>query len=318
MKHTLLSEDLALQDLARPPSRFAFLPLPLTNAESSASRDTFSSLSDLPTQQPHPGTRVPPVSSPSGSQPTQPLLRKSSPVPRGPQAPPLPPEGRHPVPCSLLCPGLGTCLVCVFKGAGTTGHCCTAPPIPAPQCGRETLSFKPQRLPSFWSGPLASRAPSCLQGPPRTSPRARTCGSHSSEVVGPAQHHAGPVAGALNQGPGQGREQEYHSQVQHGHEEGEVEALYGAQAQSTDGGAVTACCQPPAPASRLPPRLYLVAGRCFSSSRGRRSVQGALGTPRLPSSSCVSPPLLISPPSQYLRGIPGMALSRHWCEWLPV
>lgn len=130
MKHTLLSEDLALQDLARPPSRFASLPLPLTNAESSASRDTFSSLSDLPMQQPHPGTRVPRVNFPSGSQPTQPLLRKSSPVPRGPQAPPLPPEGRHPVPCSLLSPGLGTCSVCVFKGVGTTGHCCTAPASP--------------------------------------------------------------------------------------------------------------------------------------------------------------------------------------------
>lgn len=51
------------------------------------------------------------------------------------------------------------------------------------------------------------------------------CGSYSSEVVGPAEHHAGPVAGALNQGPRQGGEQEDHGQVQHRHEQGEVEAL---------------------------------------------------------------------------------------------
>lgn len=31
-----------------------------------------------------------------------------------------------------------------------------------------------------------------------------TCGGHSSEVVSPAEHHSGPVAGALNQRPGQG------------------------------------------------------------------------------------------------------------------
>lgn len=31
-----------------------------------------------------------------------------------------------------------------------------------------------------------------------------TCGGHSSEVVRPAEHHSGPVAGALNQRPGQG------------------------------------------------------------------------------------------------------------------
>lgn len=74
------------------------------------------------------------------------------------------------------------------------------------------LSFRPGRLPP--AGP---------------SPQKHTCRSYSSEVVGPAQHHAGPVAGALDQRPGQGGEQEDHSQVQHRHEEGEVEALYGAQ-----------------------------------------------------------------------------------------
>lgn len=62
--------------------------------------------------------------------------------------------------------------------------------------------------------------------PPTPARRqARTGGSHSPEVVRPAQHHAGPVAGALSQGPGQGGEQEDHGQVQHCHEEGEVEAL---------------------------------------------------------------------------------------------
>lgn len=53
-----------------------------------------------------------------------------------------------------------------------------------------------------------------------------TCGGHSSEVVSPAEHHPGPVAGALNQCPGQGREKEDHGQVQHGHEERKVEALW--------------------------------------------------------------------------------------------
>ena len=294
---------------------------------------------------------MPPLNSRPRSQPAQSPL----PTPSRPAAsrfPPLCPVApRHP----LCRPRAGACalLTTVSRPWYLLGVCVQGcrnnrpllhgppspprPPIPALRRGRskrqqeaaagagsgreeqrgEGLSFKPQRLPSFWSGPLASRAPSsCLQGPPGTTPRARTCGSHSSEVVGPAQHHAGPVAGALNQGPGQGREQEDHGQVQHGHEEGEVEALHGAQAQSTDGGAVTACRRPPG--SCLPPRLYLVEGRCFSSSRGRRSVRGALGTPRLPSSSSVSPPLLISPPSLYLRGIPGVALSRRWCEWLPV
>lgn len=54
-----------------------------------------------------------------------------------------------------------------------------------------------------------------------------TCGGHSSEVVSPAEHHPGPVAGALNQCPGQGGEEEDHGQVQHGHEERKVEALWG-------------------------------------------------------------------------------------------
>lgn len=35
------------------------------------------------------------------------------------------------------------------------------------------------------------------------------------------------MAGALNQGPGEGGEEEDHGQVQHGHEEREVEALRG-------------------------------------------------------------------------------------------
>lgn len=52
-----------------------------------------------------------------------------------------------------------------------------------------------------------------------------TCGGHSSEVVRPAEHHPGLVAGALNQCPGQGGEEEDHGQVQHGHEEWKVEAL---------------------------------------------------------------------------------------------
>lgn len=63
--------------------------------------------------------------------------------------------------------------------------------------------------------------------------QAHTCRSYSAEVVCPAEHHAGPVAGALHQRPGQGGEQEDHGQVQHRHEEGEVETLHGAQ--STDG-----------------------------------------------------------------------------------
>lgn len=53
-----------------------------------------------------------------------------------------------------------------------------------------------------------------------------TCGGHPSEVVCPAEHHSGPVAGTLNQRPGQGREEEDHGQVQHGHKEREVEALW--------------------------------------------------------------------------------------------
>lgn len=40
-----------------------------------------------------------------------------------------------------------------------------------------------------------------LQQLPHTGP---TCGGHSPEVISPAEHHAGPVAGALNQRPGQG------------------------------------------------------------------------------------------------------------------
>lgn len=131
MKHTLLSEDLALQDLARPPSRFAFLPLPLTNAESSASRDTFSSLSDLPMPQPHPGTRVPPVNSPSGSQPTQPLLRKSS---RAPWPPGAPSAARGQAPCALLTTVsrpwdlLGVCV----QGRGNNQPLLHGPPHPRP------------------------------------------------------------------------------------------------------------------------------------------------------------------------------------------
>lgn len=88
--------------------------------------------------------------------------------------------------------------------------------------------------------------------PAGPSPQEHTCRSYSSEVVGPAQHHAGPVAGALDQRPGQGGEQEDHGQVQHRHEEGEVEALYGAQSTAGRPGAVRQ--QPslgsPAPARR--------------------------------------------------------------------
>lgn len=87
---------------------------------------------------------------------------------------------------------------------------------------------------------------------PPTPMGTHTCRSYSSEVVSPAQHHARPVAGALNQRPGQGREQEDHSQVQHCHEEGEVEALYGVQ---STGGAGGVECRPRLAASSLPPRL---------------------------------------------------------------
>lgn len=73
---------------------------------------------------------------------------------------------------------------------------------------------------------MATRAsafyPRLSSSPPHTGP---TCGGHSSEVVRPAQHHPCPVAGALNQCPGQGGEEEDDGQVQHGHEERKVEAL---------------------------------------------------------------------------------------------
>lgn len=73
---------------------------------------------------------------------------------------------------------------------------------------------------------MATRAsafyPRLSSSPPHTGP---TCGGHSSEVVRPAQHHPGLVAGALNQCPGQGGEEEDDGQVQHGHEERKVEAL---------------------------------------------------------------------------------------------
>lgn len=94
------------------------------------------------------------------------------------------------------------------------------------------------------------KQPSSHCAPP--PPWARTCRSYSSEVVGPAQHHAGPVAGALNQRPGQGREQEDHSQVQHRHEEGEVETLYGVQSTGGAGGVER---WPRLAASSLPPLL---------------------------------------------------------------
>lgn len=72
---------------------------------------------------------------------------------------------------------------------------------------------------------VATREGPLLSGsPPHTGP---TCGGHSSEVVSPAEHHPGPAAGALHQCPGQGGEEKDHSQVQHGHEEWKVEALWG-------------------------------------------------------------------------------------------
>lgn len=90
----------------------------------------------------------------------------------------------------------------------------------------EGLHSTPPRLPLSLANGFPSDPPSRPHLPrARTAPRPRTCGSYSPEVVRPAQHHAGPVAGALNQGPGQGREQEDHGQVQHRHEEREVEAL---------------------------------------------------------------------------------------------
>ena len=107
----------------------------------------------------------------------------------------------------------------------------------------EGLSFKPA---SFLSGPLAFLSGSGPLHPGASRQWAHTCGSYSSEVVGPAEHHAGPVAGALNQGPGQGREQEDHGQVQHRHEQGEVEALRGAGARGR-------LYSPPAPEGSPPP-----------------------------------------------------------------
>lgn len=99
--------------------------------------------------------------------------------------------------------------------------------------GGEGLLSTPPRLCLFSAHSFPNNTAPSLHAP-RAAPGPRTCGSHSPEVVCPAQHHAGPVAGALNQGPGQGGEQEDHGQVQHCHEEWEVEAL---GAQSTDSAA---------------------------------------------------------------------------------
>lgn len=104
--------------------------------------------------------------------------------------------------------------------------------------------------------------------PAGPSPQEHTCRSYSSEVVGPAQHHAGPVAGALDQRPGQGGEQEDHGQVQHRHEEGEVEALYGVQSTAGRPGAVrqqpSLGSPPPAPGAGALIRCLLRALQGFS------------------------------------------------------
>lgn len=193
----------------------------------------------------------------------------------------------------------------------------------------EGLSFKPA---SFLSGPLAFLSGSGPLHPGASRLWAHTCGSYSSEVVGPAEHHAGPVAGALNQGPRQGGEQEDHGQVQHRHEQGEVEALRAAGARGR-------LYSPPAPEGSPPPPAGGVR-RARQRMRGldpyytRPTAGGHAGSSRpslVPPLSLQQAPKLpaLAPPRQYLHGpsssLPGQACAASGprgspapLRWLPL